>query len=300
MRVFHSDDFPLPLPPGHRFPAEKYRLLRQAVAALPADLGAELTVAPRVDDADLRLVHDPDYIAAFTTGALSQKAMQRIGFPWSPELVERTLRSCGATVAAARAAVADGGAVHLAGGTHHARADAGAGYCVFHDLAVAARVLQRDGLARRLLVVDTDVHQGDGTAAIFRGDDTVFTFSIHGQNNFPGRKEPGDLDVALPDGTGDADYLAALAPALAAAFARGEPDCVLFLSGADPLREDRLGRLSLSLDGMAARDAMVLQACARARVPVAVTMGGGYAVPIERTVQAQLQTVRAALAYRPD
>lgn len=268
MLAFSTDTFPFPLPEGHRFPAAKYRRLRERVRESLPEVG--LVEAPRVARADLEAVHDPGYIDAFCRGALDPAAQRALGFPWSPGLVERTLRSCGA----------------------------GGGYCVFHDVAVAARVLQRDHGIRRVLIVDTDVHHGDGTAALFAGDDTVFTFSIHGARNDPPRKPPGDLDVPLPDGTGDRDYLAALFGALPEAFARARPDAVLWIAGADPWEGDALGRMALTRDGLLERDRTVHAAATEAGLPLTVTMGGGYAPDVDDIAALHLQTVRTVAAPR--
>lgn len=294
MKLFYSDPFAFPLPPEHRFPLAKYRLLRERIERWPAASGVELLLAPRATRDELLLVHSADYVDCFAAGELGGEAMRRIGFPWSAGLVERSLRSCGGTLAAARAALVDGAAVHLAGGTHHARADRGAGYCVFNDCAVGARVVQRDGARQRVLIVDTDVHQGDGTAAIFAGDDTVFTFSIHGDGNFPASKAQSDLDLALPRGTGDADYLGALAGGLAQAFARSRPGFVFWIAGADPFAGDRLGTLALGKAGLQARDRMVLDAVAAHGAPWVVVMGGGYGRDVHDTVDVYEATVRAA------
>lgn len=294
MKVFYSDPFHFPLPPEHRFPLAKYRLLRERIERWPASTGVELRLAPRASRDELLLVHTAAYVDAFAAGELDAEHQRRIGFPWSPEFVERTLRSCGGTLAAAQAALDEGGAVHLAGGTHHARADQGAGYCVFNDCAVGARFVQGLGI-ERVLVIDTDVHQGDGTAAIFAGDPSVFTFSIHGAQNFPAAKAHSDLDIGLPSGTGDADYLQALAAGLAEVFARSAPQFVFYLSGADPFAGDRLGRLRLGKAALRQRDRVVFGACRARGLPTVTTMGGGYAVPIEDTVDVHEATVREAV-----
>lgn len=296
MKLLYSDPFAFPLPAEHRFPLAKYRLLRERIERWPAASGVELVLAPRATRDELLLVHTADYVDRFATGELGGEAMRRIGFPWSPELVERSLRSCGGTLAAAREALAGGAAAYLAGGTHHARADRGAGYCVFNDCAVGARIVQRDGARRRVLVVDTDVHQGDGTAAIFAGDDTVFTFSIHGDGNFPAEKAQSDLDLALPRGTGDVGYLGALAGGLAQAFACSRPEFVFWIAGADPFAGDRLGTLALSKAGLLARDRMVLDAIAAHGAPWVVVMGGGYGRDVHDTVDVYEATVRAAVS----
>ena len=296
MQAFYSDPFGFPLPERHAFPLAKYRLLRERIERWPAATGVRLVLAPRALRDELRLGHDAGYLDAFAAGSLDAEHMRRIGFPWSEALVERTWRSCGGTIAAARAALADGAAVYLAGGTHHARADRGAGYCVVNDCAVAARLVQREGDVARVLVVDTDVHQGDGTAAIFDGDESVFTFSIHGEQNFPAAKARSDLDVALPSGTGDDAYLAALAPALELALARSRPQFVFWLSGADPFVGDRFGRLALSKQGLAARDRLVVAALRDARVPFVTVVGGGYAREGADTVDVYETTVRCVVA----
>ena len=304
MRAFHSDQFVLPLPPGHSFPMTKYRLLREAVEReLPA---IRVHEAPPASDGELALVHTPTYIEAVAEGLLSTAQQREIGFPWSSRMAERSRRSVGATIAAARAALAEGVAANLAGGTHHAYADRGAGYCVFNDVAVAARLMQaewhRHGPAGRrglrVLVIDLDVHQGNGTAAIFADDPTVFTLSLHGEKNFPARKEASDLDVALPDGCTDAPYLAALDAALDAVWARhGDalPQLAFYLAGADPHEGDRLGRLKLSADGLAERDRRVLEALQARGVPVAVSMAGGYGRELATTVAVQRRTLELAL-----
>ena len=295
MQAFHSDRHLLPLPPGHRFPRSKYRLLRERVAGL-ADLVAH--EAEPVSDADLRRVHDPAYVAAVTSGALGAAEQRAIGFPWSEEMVERSRRSVGATVAAARAALVDGVAANLAGGTHHASASRGSGYCVFNDVAVASRVLQAEDPRLRIVVVDLDVHQGDGTAAIFAGDPSVFTISLHGARNFPFRKAASDLDIALPDGCGDADYLGALDRALGVlADEHGEQafGLAFYLAGADPHEGDRLGRLKLSVAGLLARDRRVLGLLGALEIPVALAMAGGYGHDLDVTVSIQAATIAAAI-----
>ncbi|WP_295646262.1 histone deacetylase [uncultured Methylibium sp.] len=302
MQAYYSDHFVLPLPAGHRFPMGKYRLLHERLAAgLP---GLRLIEAPAATEGELALAHSPAWVDAVVSGSLSAASQREIGFPWSPRMVERSLRSVGATIAAARSALVEGVAANLAGGTHHAYADRGSGYCVFNDIAVGARLMQAEWHRRhrcllRVVVIDLDVHQGNGTASIFRDDPTVFTLSMHGARNFPFRKEPSDLDVDLPDGCRDDDYLAALDRALDALWdrhAEGEPGLAFYLAGADPHEGDRLGRLKLSFEGLAERDRRVLQALRERRIPVALAMGGGYGRDIEDTVGVQLGTFRAALA----
>jgi acetoin utilization deacetylase AcuC-like enzyme len=294
--AFYSDHFVLPLPEGHKFPMAKYSRLRERIVAdgiLPA---ADVQEAPAASWDDLRLIHTADYVAAVATGTLPRDAQRRIGFPWSPEMVERSRRSVGATLAASRAALRDGVAVNLAGGTHHSFADRGEGFCIFNDVAVAARGLQRDGAAARIAVVDCDVHQGNGTAAIFRHDPTVFTFSMHGAQNFPFHKEVSDLDVPLEDGTGDADYLPLLTGHLEDVLTRHRPDFVFYLAGADPFEGDRLGRLKMTVAGLRRRDEIVLRRCRDGGVPVAISMSGGYATDIEAIVTIHANTIAVAAA----
>lgn len=301
MQVFHSSHVALALPAGHRFPIEKYERLRARLAAeLPA---LQLQPGEAASDAQLALAHTPAYIDAVQSGTLAPAAQREIGFPWSEAMVERSRRSVGATVAAMRAALCDGVAANMAGGTHHASADKGGGFCVFNDVAVAARVFQADALQAdpwaeppRVAVIDLDVHQGNGTASIFSGDHTAFTLSLHGQKNFPFRKEASDLDVGLPDGTGDAAYLAALDAALAQLARRFAPQLVFYLAGADAHEGDRLGRLKLSCDGMRQRDARVFDWAWQRRLPLALCMGGGYGHDIATTVQVQVNTFAQALA----
>ena len=296
MRAFYSDHFVLPLPEGHRFPMAKYSGLRARIIQERIIDPADLHEAPAASWQELRLVHSAEYVDAVATGTVSPDIQRRIGFPWSPGMVERSRRSVGATIAAARAAIADGVSANLAGGTHHAFVDRGEGYCVFNDVAVAARVLQRDRLASRIAIVDLDVHQGNGTAAIFHGDSGVFTFSMHGEKNFPFKKENSDLDVALPDGTGNEGYLAALGEHLPGVLNTHRPDFVFYLAGADPYEGDRLGRLKLTIDGLRQRDLMVFEACRQAGLPIAVTMSGGYATDVDAIVAIHANTIRLASA----
>lgn len=297
MNIFYYDHFHFPLPENHRFPAHKYRLLRERVQASGQFAPERLTEAPAAGDAQLRRAHTADYLYRLHNGLLTAAEVRRIGLPWSPELVTRVRHTVGATIAACRTALRDGVGVSLGGGTHHAAGDHGEGYCLYNDAAVAARVMQAEGRVRRVAVIDCDVHQGNGTAAITAGDETIFTFSIHGEKNFPFRKVPGDLDVGLPDGTEDAAYLAALRPAVAETLARARPDLVIYLAGADVHVDDKLGRLALTAEGMAARDRFVLAACRRAGLPVAVTMAGGYGRDITTTVALYFQTVQIAAHF---
>lgn len=300
MQVFYATQFVLPLPPGHRFPMAKYQLLRDRLAAeLPS---VELRQALPATDGELALVHGPAYIAAISDGSVEPGLMREIGFPWSPAMAERARRSVGATIAASRQAFRAGIAANIAGGTHHARADRGGGFCVFNDAAVAARLMQAEWarLRReplRVAIVDLDVHQGNGTASIFRADPTVFTLSLHGQKNFPFRKEASDLDIDLPDGCPDDDYLHALDMALDEMECRFAPGLVLYLAGADPHEGDRLGRLKLTWDGLEARDRRVFDWAWQRRIPLAFAMAGGYGTRIEDTVQAQVNTFRVAAQY---
>lgn len=295
MPFFFPETPDLPLPPGHRFPAMKYRLLRERARAERLFDGAGLLPAPAATPESLLLAHDADYIETVLAGRLDAAAVRRIGIPWSPVLVARSLATVGGALASARAALRDGISGQLAGGTHHAHRAFGSGYCVFNDLATAALALIGAGEAARVTILDLDVHQGDGTAAILAGEPRVQTISVHGANNFPFRKAPSDLDIALADGTGDAAYLEALERALVAveSFA---PDLLLYLSGADPLGVDRLGRLALTHAGLAARDCAVFRFARARRLPVAIAIGGGYAEPIEATVDGYLGTFRAARA----
>lgn len=302
MQAFHSDHFVLPLPVGHRFPMPKYRLLREAVARELPQL--RVHEAPPASDGELALAHTPAWIQAVAEGLLTPAQQREIGFPWSARMAERARRSVGATIAAARAALAEGVAANLAGGTHHAYADRGGGWCVFNDTAVAARLMQAEWhrsrrTLLRVIVIDLDVHQGNGTAAIFADDPTVFTLSLHGARNYPARKEAGDLDIALPDGCGDAAYLQALDAALAQAWARhadAQPGLAFYLAGADPHEDDRLGRLKLSAEGLAERDRRVFDALRERGIPVAVSMAGGYGREVATTVAIHARTLAQALA----
>lgn len=298
LKAFYSDHFVLPLPEGHRFPMQKYRLVRDGVQmAIPH---IEFHEAPYTTDGVLALAHHPDYIQRVSSGSLSPAEQKAIGFPWSPQMVERSRRSAGATIGACRAAMEQGVAVNLAGGTHHAHADRGEGFCVFNDAAVAARLMQAERRVSRVAIVDLDVHQGNGTASILADDDSVFTLSLHGEHNYPFKKEASDLDVALPDGTGDADYLAALRETLAELFRRFSPQLIIYLAGADPYEGDRLGRLKLTMAGLAARDHMVLDEARKRGIPVAITMAGGYGKNIQDTVAVHIQTVSIASRYARD
>lgn len=297
MKIFYTDHYVLPLPAGHRFPMEKYALLRQRVEAAGLAGAGGLRDPHAATDAEILRAHDPGYLGRVVSGGLTASEVRRIGFPWTPEMVERSRRSAGATIEACRAALDEGAGVNLAGGTHHAFRDHGEGYCVFNDAAIAALAVQAEGLARRVAIIDCDVHQGNGTAAILAEDPTVFTFSIHGARNFPFRKEAGDLDIELPDGCGDAAYLDALERGVCHALSAVRPDLVIYLAGADPFADDRLGRLALTKAGLRARDRLVFEICAAGGIPVAVTMAGGYARNIADTVDIHLATVDAAAQH---
>ncbi|HEV7280739.1 MAG TPA: histone deacetylase [Pirellulaceae bacterium] len=302
MKAFYSDVFELPLPEGHRFPMAKYRLLRERVLAEGIVEPEDLLLPPPAEDEALLRVHTAEYLLKLTTGTLSIPEIRRIGFPWSPKMVERSRRSVGATLAAANWALKEGVAANLAGGTHHAFADCGEGFCIFNDVAVAIRDLQARELVRRAIVIDLDVHQGNGTAAIFASDASVFTLSLHGAKNFPLRKFPSDLDVPLTDGIGDAEYLEALAGALDAAFASQAEEgarfhVAFYIAGADPYERDRLGRLKLTLEGLRQRDVAVFERCERHGLPVVLTMGGGYSPDPHDIAEVHAQTIAEAKAW---
>lgn len=291
MKLYYTDHFVLPLPPGHRFPMAKYRRLRERAAEAG---GFELLEPPAATDDQLALAHDPAYIRRVAAGELDPREVRALGFPWSAGLVERSRRSNGATIEAARTALEDGASGNLAGGTHHAQIAAAQGFCVFNDCAVAARVLQREGRIRQVLIVDTDVHQGNGTAQILAGDDSVFTLSIHGARNFPVRKQPSDLDVPLDDGTMDGPWLEALDAALSTAFERARPELMFHVAGADAYQGDRLGRLAMSKEGLDERDRLLVERCAAAGLPLVVVMGGGYAPDVEDIVDIHLASLQHA------
>lgn len=296
MKLFYTDVFVLPLPAGHRFPMEKYSRLRATLLDSGEFGESDFHLPHAATDQELGRAHDLAYIEAVSTGTLSPTAQKAIGFPWSPGMVERSRRSAGATIGACRAALSDGVAANLAGGTHHAFRDRGEGFCVFNDAAVAARAMQAEGRAKRILIVDCDVHQGNGTASILHGDDSVFTFSMHGARNFPFDKEESDLDIELPDGCGDAAYLLRLDEGLGTAFDLSRPDLVIYLAGADPYHDDRLGRLGLSFAGLAERDRRVFAHGKSRNVPIAIAMAGGYARQIDDTVHIHNMTIRLAKA----
>ncbi|WP_373649143.1 histone deacetylase [Schlesneria sp. DSM 10557] len=294
MRFYYTDEFVLPLPPTHRFPMQKYTLLRERIMTSGVITHPQLIRPAAATDEQLLRVHSPEYLRRVVTGELTERDLRRLGFPWSPELVERSRRSSGATIEASRAALSEGCAVNLAGGTHHAYRDRCEGFCLFNDSVVAARELQASGLVSNVLVIDCDVHQGNGTASLVRDDPTIYAFSIHSERNYPQPKEVSDLDIGLPDGTEDAEYLAALQYGLKTIFREFAPDMAIYLAGADPYHGDRLGRLALSLDGLGQRDRMVLEACRERSVPVAISMAGGYCPDISQIVDCHFQTVTIA------
>ena len=296
MKAFYHDHFVFPLPDGHRFPMSKYALLRQRLLAERVIRPGDLLIPDPATDAQLLTVHNPDYLHRVTGGKLTYKESRRIGFPWSPPLVERSRRSVGGTIAACRAALEDGLAANLAGGTHHAYPDHGEGYCIFNDSAVAARVMQLEGRAGRIVILDCDVHQGNGTAVIFQDDPSVFTFSIHGAKNFPFHKESSDLDIPLEDGTGDEEYLFALESGVKKALSSARAGLAIYISGADPYRGDRLGRLALTKAGLAERDRLVFDLCWQAGLPQATVMAGGYAHDVNETVDIHFQTISTAVS----
>ena len=295
--VWSSSRYTFPLPAGHRFPIAKYALLRERVVAEGIVPEGMVREPHRATPEELRLAHTADYVDRFSTGMLEPGELRRLGFPWSAGLVERSHRAVGGTIDAARAALDIGIAMNLAGGTHHAFPDRGEGFCVYNDVAIAIRLLMRGGHIARAAVIDLDVHQGNGTNAIFAGDPRVFTFSMHGARNYPFLKVAGSLDVELDDGTGDDEYLALLADALPRVLAAARPDLVVYLAGADPHEGDRLGRLRLTFDGLARRDALVLSTCRDIGLPVAITIAGGYGRDVLDTVRIHVNTARIAASY---
>jgi acetoin utilization deacetylase AcuC-like enzyme len=296
MKCFYADHFVLPLPEGHRFPMRKYARLRERLLAEGIVSADDLLIPPAATDEEILRCHDAEYYRRATVGELTEAELRRIGFPWTPQMIERSRRSSGATLAAARVALSgDGLAANLAGGTHHACRDHGEGFCVFNDAAITARAMQAEGLARRVVVIDCDVHQGNGTADITRGDPTIFTFSIHGDKNFPFRKVAGDLDIGLPDGTTDEMYLELVYEGTRRAIMMSGADLAIYIAGADPFEGDRLGKLKISKRGLWERDKIVFDLCEQAGLPVAIAMGGGYARDVEDIVDIHLQTIQQAV-----
>jgi acetoin utilization deacetylase AcuC-like enzyme len=295
MKIFYSDSFSFPLPAGHRFPADKYSLLRERILNEELVPIENMIIPEPASDAQIMLVHDRAYLNKLKSGGLNDKEIRRLGFPWSPEFVERSRRSVGGTIAACRSAIQEMIAVNLSGGTHHAFPDHGQGFCALNDAAIATRVMQEEALAQKLVILDCDVHQGNGTAAIFANDPSVFTFSIHAKRNFPYQKERSDLDIALDDGVDDKQYLSALKSGIREAIQAAEADLGIYLAGADPYHHDRLGKLALSKSGLATRDLHVMELCHNAGLALAVVMSGGYGIQIEDTVDIHLQTVKIAV-----
>jgi acetoin utilization deacetylase AcuC-like enzyme len=294
LHVWSSAHYVIPLPEGHRFPIAKYALVRDALLAEGVVRREAVHDPARATHEQLRRIHGAEYVQALLDGTLAPAAVRRLGFPWSPALVERSLRAVGGTLEAAHHAMVHGVAMNLAGGTHHAFADHGEGFCVFNDVAVAVADLRAAGLVKRAAVVDLDVHQGNGTHAIFARDDASYTFSMHGRRNYPFTKVPGTLDVELEDGTDDATYLALLAEALPRVLREARADVVFYLAGADPHEGDRLGRLALTHRGLRRRDAMVLEMCREVGLPVVITMAGGYGGEIGDTVRVHVGTAQVA------
>jgi len=295
LKAFYTDHYVLPLPPGHRFPMEKYSQLRDLVSSLK---GIDLVEAPAISDTQILYAHDPAYLIQILEGSLNPKEQQEIGFPWSPQMVERSRRSAGATLGAAKVALQEGFAANLAGGTHHAYRSRGSGFCVFNDSAITARALQKEISPKlKVAIVDLDVHQGNGTASILQHDASIFTLSIHGENNFPFQKETGDLDIGLEDGCTDKQYLDALEQALDIMHQKFKPDFIIYLAGADPHEGDRLGKLKITQEGMALRDEYVFQYGVDYQTPIAFSMAGGYGKEISSTVHIHLQTIEIALNF---
>lgn len=299
MKLYYHDHFVLPLPEGHRFPMPKYLLLRQRVVEAGLVSAENILVGPAATHEALHRAHDPEYVRRVEMGELTTQEIRRIGFPWSPQLFERSRHSVGSTIAACRTAVSEGLGINLAGGTHHAGRNYGQGFCVFNDSAVAARAMQAEGQAKRIVILDCDVHQGNGTALIFAGDPTVFTYSIHGAKNFPFHKAQSDLDVPLEDDADDAIFLDALEWSIPQAIEQAQADLAIYLAGADPYADDRLGRLAVTKRGLAQRDRYILEQCRRAGLPVAIAMAGGYGKRIEDTVDIHFQTVKTAVEMFP-
>lgn len=294
MRVFYSDHYTIDLPDGHRFPMRKYRMLRYALLEHGIIEESQLVAPELATREDVLLAHTQRYVDGVLAGTLDRLEQRRIGFPWSPGLVDRSLATVGGCIASARAALEDGISGNLAGGTHHALRDAGEGFCVFNDIAVTTIKLQQEGQIRNVAIVDLDVHQGNGNSDILGGRDDIYILSVHGAKNYPFRKVPSTVDVDLPDGTGDAEFLEIVERELQP-IVRFAPDLVFYQCGVDPLETDALGRLALTFEGLARRDRLVLETFRRIGVPVMMALGGGYADPIEDTVQAQCNLYRVAM-----
>jgi acetoin utilization deacetylase AcuC-like enzyme len=295
MRVSYTPRYYADIGEGHVFPIRKFELVRDRLLREGTLSPAQIVEPQPAPLADVLLVHTDDYVTRLRAGRLTPRELRRLGLPWSKALVRRSFLAAGGTLNAARWALTEGIGSNLAGGTHHAFPDRGEGFCALNDVAIAIRALRRDGLIRRASVVDCDVHQGNGTAAIFEDDESVFTFSMHGAKNYPLFKARSTLDVELPDETSDEIYLETLAEHLPRVFI-GAPDIVFYLGGADPYKGDKLGRLALTIEGLRARDEMVLSECRRRGVGVATVMSGGYAAEITDTVEIHCNTIRAARA----
>lgn len=294
MRSSFHPDYTIPLPDGHTFPMEKYRELHRLLLAQGLLSETEVVEPLEADWVDLALVHTPEYLTMLREGTMDAKTARKLGFPWSPAVLRRARLAVQGTINAAMMALQDGHAANLAGGTHHAFPDRGEGFCLLHDVAIAIRVFQRRRWIRTALTVDLDVHQGNGTAAIFAEDPSVYTFSMHGAKNYPFRKERSSLDVELTDGCGDAEYLGLLAEHLPRAIAESGADLAFYLAGVDPVVGDRLGRLALSEEGLFERDRMVFAALQEAGIPVVLVMAGGYAGSGTRTAELHAIAHRAA------
>lgn len=296
MRAFYSDRYVIELPPGHTFPIIKYSMVRnrlQSEGTLKPEMVSEPQPAARDE---ILLAHTADYYDRVVDGQLSAREIRRLGLPWSEALVGRSRLSVAGTMAATRAAIADGVSANLGGGTHHAFPDHGEGFCVLNDIAIAIKTLRESGVIHRAAVIDCDVHQGNGTAAIFSDDPETFTLSLHGAKNYPLVKQPSTIDVALADGADDEEYMAALAANLFAALDVFRPDVVFYQAGVDPYKDDRLGRLALTLEGLRERDHFVFEACRERSLPCVITLGGGYARDVSDTVEAHCNTLREARA----
>jgi acetoin utilization deacetylase AcuC-like enzyme len=298
MNVYYSDHYTLPLPEGHRFPIEKYRMLRDYLLSEKIIKSTDLKESPLADPETLALAHTSDYIEGMRTGSVDEQILKRLGFPWSKGLYDRSRATVGGAIAAMRDALRDGIAGNLAGGTHHSHADRGEGYCVFNDIAVATRLLKKEALAKRVAIIDLDVHQGNGNSSILMQDEGVFIFSMHGEKNYPFVKVPSHLDIALPDGTEDAAFLEHLKDGLIE-VRRFDPDYVFYQMGVDPLKEDTLGKLNLTFQGLMERDELVLSYAKRSGIPLSLALGGGYAKPIELSVRAYANTYRMAKTVYP-
>ncbi len=291
LRIYYSDHYTLPLPEGHRFPIEKYKMLRDFLLSENLLSREQIFESPLASHEELLLAHTETYVNQMREGHVPREILQRIGFPWSFGLYQRSCATVGGAIAAAKSARQIGISGNLAGGTHHAHADRGEGYCVFNDIAVAARVLLNEDLAKRIAIIDLDVHQGNGNSSILSNQKEIFILSLHGEKNYPFKKVPSTLDIALPDGTGDEEFLRALDQGLLAVW-NFCPDFIFYQMGVDPLKEDLLGKLNLSFEGLIERDRMVIQTAKELSIPVSLALGGGYAQPIELSVQAYANTYR--------